>query len=281
MNRVAHVLLSPVAALGKLVVGFVVGFRESIESLARVFVLFWQTLYWSLIGPLTGKTRFRQLVFPLMQQIGVRSLFIVCLVSFLVGFILILNTADQLKQYGALGKAPTMICFAVVREMGPLMTAIVLSGRVGAAFTAGLGSMVINEEVLALETMGINPVGYLVAPRFIAICIMLPCLTMFSYLVGNFGGLVAGTTMYDIGWWSYITSARDAFQLVDMAAGLIKSLVFAAIICMVACYNAFSVRGGPEGVGRNTMVSVVICLVAIIVADALVTAVVANFFWIT
>ena len=281
MGRVANALMFPVAALGRPVVGAVSGLREGIEALARVGGLLRQTLYWCLIGPFTGKTRFRQLVFPLMQQIGVRSLFITCLVAFLVGFILILNTADQLKQYGALGKAPTMICIAVVRELGPLMTAIVLSGRVGAAFTAGLGSMVINEEVLALETMGINPVGYLVAPRFISICIMLPCLTMFSYLVGNVGGLVAGTTMYDISFWAYVTTARDAFDLVDMGAGLVKALVFGGTICMVACYNAFSVRGGPEGVGRNTMVSVVICLVSIIVADALITAVVANFFWIT
>ncbi len=281
MNRVAHVLMAPIAALGKPFVDLVTGAKESIEALARVFLLFWQTCYWTFFGPFTGKTRFRQLVFPLMQQIGVRSFFIVCLVSFLVGFILILNTADQLKQYGALSKAPTMICIAVVRELGPLMTAIVLSGRVGAAFTAGLGSMVINEEVLALETMGVNPVGYLVAPRFISICIMLPCLTMFSYLVGNLGGLVAGTTMYDIGFWSYLTTTRDSFDLIDMGAGLIKSLVFGATICMVACYNAFSVRGGPEGVGRNTMVAVVMCLLSIIVADALITAIVANFFWIT
>lgn len=280
MSRVANAIMTPVAALGRPFVAAVENTRGGIEALARVSHLLWQTLYWSIVGPFTGKTRFRQLVFPLMQQIGVRSLFITCMVSFLVGFILILNTADQLKQYGALSKAPTMICIAVVRELGPLMTAIVLSGRVGAAFTAGLGSMVINEEVLALETMGINPVGYLVAPRFISICIMLPCLTMFSYLIGNTGGLAAGVLMYDIPFWQYITTTRDAFDLVDMTAGLVKSLVFGALICMVACYNAFSVRGGPEGVGRNTMISVVICLVSIIVADALVTAIVANWFWI-
>lgn len=279
MSRVAIVLLTPIALIGRPVVDFFSGTRGGIEALARVFGLLWKTLYWTFVGPFTGKTRYRQLVFPLMQQIGVRSLFIVCLVAFLVGFILILNTADQLKQYGALSKAPTMICIAVVRELGPLMTAIVLSGRVGAAFTAGLGSMVINEEVLALETMGVNPVGYLVAPRFIAICIMLPCLTMFSYLVGNVGGLVAGNLMYNIEFGAYWKTALDAFDLIDMAAGLVKSLVFAATICMVACYNAFSVRGGPEGVGRNTMISVVMCLVAIIISDALVTAITANLFW--
>ncbi|MFT7620764.1 MAG: phospholipid/cholesterol/gamma-HCH transport system permease protein [Planctomycetota bacterium] len=280
MSRVANILLTPIAWLGRPVVNFFAGAKGGVEAFARVFQLLWQTLYWTFIGPFTGKTRYRQLVFPLMQQIGVRSLFIVCLVGFLVGFILILNTADQLKQYGALSKAPTMICIAVVRELGPLMTAIVLSGRVGAAFTAGLGSMVINEEVLALETMGINPVGYLVAPRFIAICVMLPCLTMFSYLVGNLGGLAAGNLMYNISLDVYWKTAMDAFAPVDMLAGLIKALVFAATICMVACYNAFSVRGGPEGVGRNTMISVVNCLVAIIISDALVTAITAKYFWV-
>ncbi|MCB9831405.1 MAG: ABC transporter permease [Planctomycetes bacterium] len=271
MTTLAERMLSPVAAIGRPVV-------RGLESLTQITRLLLETLYFIVVGPFTGKTRFRQLVFPLMQQIGVRSLFITCLVSILVGGILVINTADQFKKYGVINFVPTMICLAVVRELGPLMTAIVLAGRVGAAFTAGLGSMVINEEVLALKTMGINPVGYLVAPRFIAICVMLPCLTIFSYLIGNIGGLIAGTTLYDIGFWSYIDNARNAFELVEIAGGLVKAFVFGAVICLISCQNAFSVRGGPEGVGRNTMISVVMCLVMIIVADAIITMIMAPLY---
>ena len=264
---------------GSTIAGFGGPVVSGVKSLGAVTILFQETLYWIFVGPFTGQTRFRRLVFPLMQQIGVKSLFITSLVSFLIGAILVLQTADQFKKYGGLDFVPMMICIAVVRELGPLMAAVVLSGRVGAAFTAGLGSMVINEEVLALRTMGINPVGYLVAPRLIAICVMLPCLTMYSYLIGNIGGLVAGITAFDISFWKYVVNAREAFFLTDIISGLVKAAVFGAIICMVSCYNALSVRGGPEGVGRNTMVAVVISLVSIIVADAMINFTLARYFY--
>lgn len=232
--------------------------------------LFARTLYWVFIGPFTGRTRFRRQVFPLMQQIGVRSLFIVCLVSFLIGAILVLQTADQFERFGSKHFVAPTVCIAVIRELGPLMTAIVIAGRVGAAFTAGIGSMVINEEVLALRTMGINPIGYLVAPRLIAIGIMLPCLTAFSYIMGLLGGLTAAVYQFHIPSAEYIISTEKYIHLTDMSWGLIKAAVFASLICMVACRNALSVRGGPEGVGRNTMISVVTSLVSIIVADAVI-----------
>ena len=272
MAKATAIIGNSLSSLGRPIV-------SGLETLAQTSTLFFETTYWTFVGPFTGKTRFRQLVFPLMQQIGVRSMFITSLVALLIGFILVLNTADQFKAYGALGFIPTMICIAMVRELGPLMTAIVISGRVGAAFTAGLGSMVINEEVLALRTMGINPIGYLVAPRFIAICIMLPCLTIFAYFIGNVGGLAAGVWMYQIPFWQYVQGARDAFSFVDMAAGMFKALIFGAIICMVSCQNAFSVRGGPEGVGRNTMISVVNCILMIILSDFIITSIVAQHFW--
>lgn len=253
--------------------------QSGIRSFGAITQLLIETLYWIVIGPFTGKTRFRELVFPLMHQIGVKSLGIVCLVSTLVGGILVLQTADQFERFGAKTMVPTMIAIAMVRELGPLMTAIVISGRVGAAFTAGLGSMVINEEVLALKTMGINPIGYLVAPRFIAICIMLPCLTVYSYLVGNLGGFLVGVFQYNIAPFAYINKTGRALVTDEMAAGLVKTAVFGAIICMVSCHNALTVRGGPEGVGRNTMVSVVNSLVLIIVADAIFTAIFAKYLY--
>jgi phospholipid/cholesterol/gamma-HCH transport system permease protein len=205
-----------------------------------------------------------------MQQIGVRSLFIVCLVSFLIGAILVLQTADQFEKFGSKHFVAPTVCISIIRELGPLMTAIVIAGRVGAAFTAGIGSMVINEEVLALRTMGINPTGYLVAPRLIAIGIMLPCLTAFSYIMGLLGGLTAAVLQFRIPASEYIIATQRYIHLTDLSWGLVKGFVFACLICMVACRQALTVRGGPEGVGRNTMISVVTSLVSIIVADAVI-----------
>jgi phospholipid/cholesterol/gamma-HCH transport system permease protein len=267
-----EIIADPVARLGRAVIG-------SIESLGAVTVLLRQTLYWCVVGPFTGQTRYRRLVFPLMRQIGVLSLAIVCLVAFLVGAILVMQTADKFREFGSIGFVAPTVCVAIVRELGPLMTAIVIAGRVGAAFTAGLGSMVINEEVLALRTMGINPIGYLVAPRFIAICVMLPCLTAFSYLLGIAGGVTVGVLQFQIPFWTYINSTINYLDLTDLLAGLVKATVFGALICMVACYNALTVRGGPEGVGRNTMISVVNSLVSIIIADAFIGAFLSNYIY--
>lgn len=273
MQDVVFGLLAASSLLGLL------WFTGRIKALVDGGRLFADTLYWVVFGPFTGKTRYRSLVFPLMHQIGVRSLFITCLVSLLVGGILVLQTADKFVEFGVIDFVPGMICVAVVRELGPLMTAIVISGRVGAAFTAGLGSMVINEEVLALKTMGINPVGYLVAPRFISIVIMLPCLTAFSYLIGNIGGMMIGNVLFNIPPAQYIAAAKAALTSTDMTAGLAKAAVFGALICMVACQNALHVRGGPEGVGRSTMVSVVMSLVMIIVSDGLINFYLASYLY--
>ncbi|MEE9394550.1 MAG: ABC transporter permease [Planctomycetota bacterium] len=272
MSGFAKVILSPFADIGRELL-------LRVKSLGAMTNLLIDTLYWTVIGPFTGKTRFRETVFPLMYQIGIKSLFICCLVTLLVGAILVFQTADQFERFGAKTLVPTMICLSIVRELGPLMTAIVLAGRVGAAFTAGLGSMVINEEVLALRTMGINPVGYLVAPRFIAMCIMVPCLSIYSYLLGNLGGFLVGVGFYNLPAAAYINKVGDALDMTDMVAGAIKSVFFGAIICMVACHNALTVRGGPEGVGRNTMISVVNSLVAIIVFDLLFGLLMARHFY--
>lgn len=270
MAAEANVFIRLLAAAGRPGVGFV-------EQLGAVTHLFLDTMYWVFAGPFTGKTRFRRQVFPLMQQIGVLSLSIVCLVAFLVGAILVMQTADKFRDFGSIGLVPPTVCVAVVRELGPLMTAIVIAGRVGAAFTAGLGSMVINEEVLALKTMSINPIGYLVAPRFISICFMLPCLTVFADLIGIAGGLTVGTLNFQIPFWQYINSTIKYLEMRDLISGIVKSMVFGALICMVACHQALTVHGGPEGVGRNTMVSVVVSLVSIIVADGFIGAILANY----
>lgn len=236
-----------------------------------MFILFREALYWSFLAPFREKTEHRRHVFPLMEAIGNKSFGIVALVAFLIGVILVLQTGYLLEKYGQIRQVSGLVAVSMARELGPLMTAIVLVGRVGAAFTAGLGTMTISEEVLALRIMSINPVGYLVAPRFIAVLLMLPCLTIFAYVVGIAGGCLMGIT-YGLDPWAYISDSIDFLSVQDLVSGVGKSVLFAVVICIVSCYMAFTVEGGPEGVARNTMVSVVTQIVLIIVVDGFVTA---------
>ena len=243
-----------------------------LEHAGGLLDLFRRTLYWVFVGPIREKTEYRRHVFPLMEAIGNRSFYIVALIAFLIGIILVLQTGYILARYGQLQQVSKLVAVSMTRELGPLMTAIVLVARVGAAFTAGLGTMAISEEVLALRIMGINPIGYLVAPRFIAIVVMLPCLTIFANVVGIGGGCLMAFTSYDLDPWAYIADSIDFLLIQDLLSGVVKSLCFAIVICVVSCYMALTVQGGPEGVARNTMVSVVTSLVLVIFVDSLVTA---------
>ncbi len=240
-----------------------------------MFHLFRRTLYWVFVGPFREKTEYRRSVFPLMEAIGNKSFGIVALVSFLIGVILVLQTGYILEKYGQVRQVSGLVAVSFTRELGPLMTAIVLVARVGAAFTAGLGTMQISEEVLALRTMSINPVGYLVAPRFIAILVMLPCLTIFANVLGMAGGCLMGTT-YDLDPWGYVDDSISFLAVPDILSGVAKSFLFAIVICIVSCHMAFRVEGGPEGLARNTMVSVVTSLVLVIIVDGLFTALQRN-----
>ena len=229
---------------------------EGETHLSSVWRLYQMTLYWVFLGPFREKTRYRAQAFPLMDAVGIKSVLIVAIVNFLIGATLVLQTGDVLARYGQTSKVPGLVAVAMASELGPLMTAILVTGRVGAAFTASLGTMAVSEEILALETMGINPVGYLIAPRFIATCLMLPCLTVFADLIGMIGGWVAGSLVYHIetrAYWDTVLTGGFLLNQ-DLISGLAKSFVFAQILCMISCYMAFIVEGGSESVGRNTMV---------------------------
>jgi len=236
-----------------------------------MYSLLRQTLYWTFVAPFREKTEHRLHTFPLMEAIGNKSFGIVALVAFLIGVILVIQTGYILERYGQVRQVSGLVAVTMTRELGPLMTAIVLVARVGAAFTAGIGTMQISDEVLALRTMSINPVGYLVAPRLIAILVMLPCLTVFANVVGMAGGCAMGLT-FGIDPWGYIDDSISFLQLQDLFSGIAKSVLFAVVICIVSCYMAFKVEGGPEGLARNTMVSVVTQLVMLIIVDGFMAA---------
>ncbi|MBV8880996.1 MAG: ABC transporter permease [Planctomycetaceae bacterium] len=243
-------------------------FFESAGGMAHLLV---DCVYWTFVAPFRRKTEHRRLTFPLMEAIGNKSFGIVALVAFLIGVILVIQTGYILERYGQVRQVSGLVAVTMTRELGPLMTAIVLVARVGAAFTAGLGTMQISDEVLALRTMSINPVGYLVAPRMIAILIMQPCLTIFANVVGIAGGCAMGLT-FGLDPYVYIDDSIGFLQLEDLLSGVAKSVLFAVVICTVSCYMAFKVEGGPEGLARNTMLSVVTQLVLLIVVDGLMAA---------
>lgn len=247
--------------------GSVVGLLQHISGIWHLFVL---SLYYAFVAPLRGKNPIRSQLFPMLSNVGVRSFPIVSMVSLLIGAILVIQTGPPLREFGQTALIPQMVALSMCREFGPVMTAIILSARVGASFTAVLASMKINEEVMALETMAIHPVGYLVAPRFLAMLIATPCLVLFSYLIGMAGGMVVAGAIYDIGASAYIQSTVDGIGMMDIWAGLIKAVAFSVIISMICCYYGFITEGGPMGLGRNTMVAVVSSLVVIILADAII-----------
>ena len=248
----------------------IVFFLRHITSMSYFFI---ETMKWALVKPFQGKPlRFRAAVAQ-MEEVGVKSIPIVALVSFVIGIILVLQTAYQLEKFGAINYAASLAGVALTREMAPLLTAIVLAGRVSAAFTAELGTMLVTEEILALEVMAISPIAFLVVPRFIAMIVMLPCLTVLADFIGIVGGYFVGTFAIGIRSALYIQNTIDSLLLKDIMTGLVKSAVFAVIIAMVGCYMAFVVRGGAEGVGKSTMISVVTSLISIILADCLFTAI--------
>lgn len=244
-----------------------------LRHITSISLFFKETMRWSVVKPFQGKPLRWRAAIAQMEEVGVKSIPIVALVSFVIGIILVLQTAYQLEKFGALNYAASLAGVALTREMAPLLTAIVLAGRVSAAFTAELGTMLVTEEIMALEVMAISPIAYLVVPRFLAMIIMLPCLTVLADTIGIFGGYVVGTCAIGIRSAFYIQNTIDALMMKDIISGLIKSVVFATIIAMVGCYMAFVVRGGAEGVGRSTMVSVVTSLISIILADCLFTAI--------
>jgi phospholipid/cholesterol/gamma-HCH transport system permease protein len=204
----------------------------------------------------------------IMNRAGADAVPIVVLITFLIGFVMAFQAAVQLKQFGANIYVADLVGLSVARELGPLMTAIILCGRSGAAFAAELGTMRVSEEVDALRTMGFGPLRFLVFPRVFALFLVMPVLTLIADLVGITGGLVVGVASLDITITAYITETKNALRMWDIFQGLIKCGVFAVAIGLISCQQGLATSGGAEGVGRRTTSSVVISLFALILIDA-------------
>lgn len=249
--------------------------RQTIEFLVhldRVVRLSVDALWWTVVAPFKGKgLRWRSMV-EQMVRIGFDSVPIVCTISFFVGLIMAMQAAYQLERFGATIFVADLVAVSIIRELGPLLTAIIIAGRSGSGIAAEIGTMKVAEEIDALRTMGLNPIGFLVVPRALAMVIVLPCLTLLADLLGIIGGYLIGVTTLDISSIRYYNQTANALVMKDLTTGLIKSGFFAMIISAVGCYQGFIVEGGAEGVGKSTTASVVVSIFLIIAADVFFTA---------
>ena len=203
-----------------------------------------------------------------LGEAGHKALGIVGLLAFLLGIVIAYQGGVQLQQYGASLFIADLVGLSMVRELAPMITAIIIAGRTGSAYTAQIGTMQVTEEVDALRSMGIPPMDLLVLPKLLALIVALPLLTVFADIMGIFGGMVMSNMQLDIAYSNYIERIGIAVSLESYLVGLGKAPVFAAIIAGIGCYQGFQVSGSAESVGRRTTVSVVQSILAVIVVDA-------------
>ena len=213
------------------------------------------------------KVRFRAVdLFLLIQQSGVQALPIVTLISFLVGVILAFVGAVQLKQFGAQIYVADLVGIAMIREMGAMMTGIIMAGRTGAAFAAQLGTMKVTQEIDAFTTMGFSPLEFLVLPRVIALVLMMPLLCLYADFVGVLGGAVIGVGMLDLSWTTYFRETSNAIDLTDVFGGVFKSSVYGVLIALAGCLRGIQCGNSSSAVGDAATSAVVTGIVAIVVA---------------
>lgn len=227
------------------------------------------TAYYAIAGLATRKGIRKGEFINQCILIGMNALPIVALIAFLIGLILALQSAAQLRQFGASIFVADLIAISMTREMGPIMTAIVVAGRSGSAVASEIATMVVTEETDALKSMALNPVRYVLVPKFYAITMTMPLLTLLSMVIGILGALVIGVTYLEIGIVPFFNEAANALVLKDIITGLVKSLVFAWLIVVTGAYYGFRVQGGSEGVGRATTASVVASIFLVILADCI------------
>ena len=205
--------------------------------------------------------------------VGVGAVPVISFITFFIGVIMALQGAYELRRFGALHLVADTVAISITRELGPLVTAVVVIGRSGSAFAAEIGTMKVTEELDALETMALHPIGFLVTPKLLAMLVMMPCLTMWADLMGVLGGSVFGIIGADYTFGSYLLATRDALYMRDIITGLVKSIVFGLVITGVGCQEGFSTGAGSEEVGRSTTTAVVTSIFLVVVVDLVFTAI--------
>jgi phospholipid/cholesterol/gamma-HCH transport system permease protein len=255
--------------VGNATLGYELSISEFLSFLGELTIAFGRFI--------RGKARYRRVdLFEAIQQCGANAVGIVTLIAFLVGVILAFMGAVQLSQFGASIYVADLVGIGMVREMGAMMTAIIMSGRTGAAFAAKLGTMKVTQEIDALTTMGISPLEFLVLPRVLALVLMMPLLCVFADLVGILGGMFVGVAMLDLSASTYLRETISTLTLVNLFGGLIKATFYGALIAIAGCLRGFQCGNSSSAVGDAATQAVVMSIVMVVVACG-VFAVVFNF----
>jgi len=260
---------------------------QEIGSLGGSFLREVGSIFWFIINTVDetwerlreGRVPFRALsFFRHAERAGVDSVPLVGLVSFFLGLTMALLTGYQLQRFGTERLVPGLVAIGFTRELGPLITGIMLAARIGAAFTAELGTMTVSEEVEAIEAMGIGPLRFLVAPRMLALFFLMPCLSTISNMSAIFATSLISKAYFSIAFPYFLDLVRDSLLIRDLITGVLKSFLFGVLIAAIACYRGLNVRGGAAGVGTATTSSVVTAITVVIGVDTLYNVVYTNFF---
>ena len=241
-------------------------FVSLVESLGDVGLLLYRTLRYSLTPPFNLR-----LILEQMDEIGFKSIPIVILSSLAIGMVMVLQLAYGFARFGAKGLVGPVVSLAIVRELGPVLTSLLVGGRVGSGITAEIGSMKVTEQIDAIKTLGADPIKKLVVPRFIAALISFPFLSIIADLVGIFGGMIIANTELGVTPRLFISSITQQVGISDFISGISKTVFFGIIVAIVGCYIGMKAEGGTQGVGRATTLTVVVSLVLIIIMDFFLT----------
>jgi phospholipid/cholesterol/gamma-HCH transport system permease protein len=241
--------------------------RVVVEVCGRMGMMLSQALMWLFVPPLKWRNIVKQLEF-----VGVQSLFVVILTGTFTGMVLALQSYTALRRFGAESMVAPAVALSMARELGPVLTGLMVAGRAGSAMATELGTMRVTEQIDALTTMAVNPIRYLVTPRIVAGLLMLPILSIIATFVGIVGGYIVGVKMLGINSGVYIARTVDFLTFGDLMDGIVKSAVFGLILALVACHYGFNASGGAEGVGKAATRSVVLGCVLILASDYLMTS---------
>jgi phospholipid/cholesterol/gamma-HCH transport system permease protein len=241
---------------------------SNVEEMGKILLLFVSTLVWMVRPPLKVRLIFKQ-----MEFVGVKSIYVVVLTGTFTGMVLALQSYYGFRMFSAESLVGSTVALSMTRELGPVLTALMVTARAGSAMAAELGTMRVTEQIDALYVMATNPVKHLIVPRIVASVFMLPILTIVSDFMGIMGGYFVGVTILNINEGSFVRNITRYVDLDDLYNGLIKAAVFGLILSLVGCYKGFNTSGGAEGVGRATTEAVVLSSITILISDYFLTAI--------
>jgi len=244
-----------------------IGVLRFLAESGRVMIFFAKTLTWTFRPPLDIRNLLKQ-----VEEVGIKSIPVVLITGAFTGMVLALQSYTGFKRFNAEAFVGTVVALSMTRELGPVLSGLMVSGRVGSAMAAELGTMQVTEQIDALYTLATNPIKYLIVPRFLASLIIMPILTIFADVVGILGGYLIAVNLLGSNPTIYIRRTFDYLDLEDIYIGLLKACVFGMIISVIGCYQGFNTQGGAEGVGKGTTKAVVISSLLILIANYFITA---------